>query len=63
MPHRNNMSVHRSRSKLFLLRAVTIVGGVAILQQPIGAKMSTRWDNCFENSGLCRTGVVDGLAS
>jgi hypothetical protein len=33
MPHRNNMSLHRSRRKIFLQRREPLNGGVTILQQ------------------------------
>ncbi len=52
MPHRNNMSLHRNKCKIFLRGREAIVAAVTILQQTDQARWS-EWRNMYmRNNGL-----------
>ena len=52
MPHRNNMSLHCNKCKIFLRGRTVIARGVMILQQFAEAAKTVDVKNSIENNGL-----------
>ena len=61
MPHRNNMSLHRNKCKIFLRRRGAIAGAVTILQQTGQTTGSVRTNIYMRNNGLHMLQLPDGV--